>query len=118
MNEQTLGLSANWLNDGESITKTRTTGAANGALSVTSGGAVGQAFSGGGGVYGQTSGCYDSYRSYQYPWYYVYNSPAPRPIKLTMSEVDRLRKAAKTDDKLKAILSKFTEQIEIVVDFD
>lgn len=52
------------------------------------------------------------------PTYYYWTSPAPRPIKLTMSEVDRLRKAAKADDKIKAILAKFTDQIEIVVDFD
>jgi hypothetical protein len=35
-----------------------------------------------------------------------------------MSEVERLRRAAKADDKLKAILQKFTGQIEITVDFE
>jgi len=42
----------------------------------------------------------------------------PRPIKLKLSEVERLRKAVKDDPKLKAILNKFTTQIEIAVDFD
>jgi hypothetical protein len=35
-----------------------------------------------------------------------------------MSEIERLRKAAKADEKLKAILQKFTAQIEITVDFE
>ena len=51
---------------------------------------------------------------YSYP---VYLSSPSRPIRLTMSEVERLRKLAKADEKVKAILAKFTEQIEIVVDF-
>lgn len=51
-------------------------------------------------------------------WYYpVYQSEA-RPIKLTLSEIERLRKAAKADKALKAILAKFTSQIEITVDFE
>jgi hypothetical protein len=45
------------------------------------------------------------------------SSPA-RPIKLTLSEVERLRKAAKADPKVKEILAKFTSQIEITVDFE
>ena len=54
-----------------------------------------------------------------YPWYSypVYVSSPSRPIRLTMSEVERLRKLAKADEKVKAILAKFTESIEIVVDF-
>ncbi len=53
------------------------------------------------------------------PWYYpVYASTPARPIKLTLGEVERLRKAAKADDKLKTILQKFTQQIEIAVDFE
>ena len=39
-------------------------------------------------------------------------------IKLGFSEVNRLRKAAKADKNLKAILEKFTDHIEIVMDFD
>lgn len=54
--------------------------------------------------------------SYSY-WYPVYTS-VERPIKLTLSEVERLRKAARADEKLKAILQKFTSQIEITVDFE
>ena len=53
-----------------------------------------------------------------YPYYYpVHESPA-RPIKLTLADVERLRKAAKADEKLKAILQKFTNLIEITVSFD
>lgn len=48
---------------------------------------------------------------------YHYEGPT-RPIKLTLSEVERLRAAAKRDAKLKAILAKFTECIQIEVDFE
>jgi hypothetical protein len=61
------------------------------------------------------------YGGYWYPYYPLTQlswTADPRPIKLKMSEVERLRKAAKDDPKLKAILNKFTAQIEIVVDFD
>lgn len=51
-------------------------------------------------------------------WPYVYTQQEPvRPIKLTMAEVERLKKAAKADEALKAILSKFTNQIEVIVSF-
>lgn len=40
-----------------------------------------------------------------------------RPIRLTMAEVERLRVAAKKDKDLKATLEKFTDLIEVVVDF-
>jgi len=67
----------------------------------------------------QTTGYAPSYSCYQSTWYYpVYYSLPARPIKLAMSEVERLRKAAKADPKLKDILQKFTDQIEIIVDFD
>lgn len=56
--------------------------------------------------------------TYPIPSYcYHYTGPA-RPIKLTLSEVERLRAAAKRDAKLKAILAKFTDQIEVAVDFE
>ena len=57
----------------------------------------------------------DWWTSYYSPVFY--SSPA-RTIRLKLSEVERLRKAAKADDKLKAILQKFTDQIEIAVDFE
>lgn len=49
-------------------------------------------------------------------WYYqpLYER---RPIRLGYSEVEKLRQAAKRDAKLKAILEKFTDHIEVVVDF-
>ena len=74
-----------------------------------------------GGSGGGTAGSSWRYTSYGYWWpdyYPVYTASPTRPIKLKMSEVERLRKAAKDDPKLKAILNKFTEQIEIEVDFD
>jgi hypothetical protein len=54
-----------------------------------------------------------------YPWYYspVYVTQPSRPIRLTMAEVDKLRRAAKLDAGLADILQKFTDQIEVVVDF-
>lgn len=58
---------------------------------------------------------YPWYRQYSYP---VYVSSPARPIKLKLSEIDRLRKAAKADKALKLILDKFTSQIEITVDFE
>ncbi len=48
----------------------------------------------------QLSNCY--YQSQGWPYYYpVYVSSPSRPIKLGLSEVERLRKAAKADAKLK-----------------
>lgn len=62
------------------------------------------------------------YGNYWYPYYYpiqttIYTSLPPRPIRLTMSEVERLRVAAKKDKALKSTLEKFTDHIEVVVDF-
>lgn len=58
----------------------------------------------------QTLGYYPS------QWYYT-PCYTTRPIRLGLSEVEKLRQAAKRDAKLKAILEKFTDQIEVVVDF-
>lgn len=61
------------------------------------------------------------YGCYPLPFqnYYYYTMPSEaRPIKLTLSEVERLRKVAKADQKIKDILQKFTSQIEITVDFE
>lgn len=49
-------------------------------------------------------------------WYY-YPTVERRPIRLGLSEVEKLRSAAKRDAKLKKILEKFTDQIEVAVDF-
>lgn len=52
-----------------------------------------------------------------YPYYYpVYISPS-RPVKLKLSEIEKLRLLAKEDSGLKSILQKFTPLIEIEVDF-
>ena len=40
-----------------------------------------------------------------------------RPIRLTLSEVDKLRAVAKKDKAVREILRKFTPQIDIEVDF-
>lgn len=53
--------------------------------------------------------------------YYVYSNYDyyhPRPIKLTVFEIERLREAAKADKALKDILIKFTSQIEVSFDFE
>jgi hypothetical protein len=95
MNGTTLAVSNNWL-DGD----------------TTSSGVVTTMTSGGTGL------CSGITYYKTYPSYYYWTTPAPRPIRLAMSEVERLRKAAKADEKLKAILAKFTSQIEVIVDFD
>ena len=50
--------------------------------------------------------------------YWPYIVETHRPITLKLSEVERLRAAARKDKALKAILQKFTPQIAIEVDFD
>ena len=57
-------------------------------------------------------------QTYYYSWYVPCDHPEAKPIKLAMSEVARLRAAAQKDAKLKAILAKFTNLIEVTVDFD
>lgn len=65
---------------------------------------------------GQNSNCLGYYyKDYYYP-YYIHTTEH-KPIKLTMSEIEKLRVLAKKDKEVKAILSKFTNQIEITVDF-
>lgn len=65
---------------------------------------------------GALTSSYYPYTTYGY--YPVYQVSPARPIKLKLSEVERLRKAARADKALKSILEKFTNQIEITVDFD
>jgi hypothetical protein len=96
MNGQTLAVSNNWL-DGDLTTS--------GVVSTITAGST-----------GLLQGGLTTYQCY--PSYYYWTTPALRPIRLAMSEVERLRKAAKADEKLKAILAKFTSQIEVIVDFD
>jgi hypothetical protein len=66
--------------------------------------------------YGQGGLCYNGL---YYPWYtpYVWNVTAPVKIRLKLSEVERLREAARGDEALRATLQKFTAHIEIEVDF-
>lgn len=50
--------------------------------------------------------------------YYGYNTCTEhKPIRLSLAEVETLKKAAKQDPKLRDVLSKFTGQIEVIVDF-
>lgn len=51
---------------------------------------------------------------YQTIPYYTTNPPR---IRLTLSEIERLRVAAKKDKALVAILGKFTDLIDVAVDF-
>ena len=62
-----------------------------------------------------TNSTFGQFKTVPYTTYYSYYQP---PVALTLSEIERLRKAAKADDKLKVILQKFTGQIRIVVDFE
>jgi len=56
---------------------------------------------------------------YYPPWIYPITVSSPsRPIKLTLREVERLREAAHRDRELRAILEKFTPQIEVSVSFE
>ena len=59
---------------------------------------------------------------YHYHYYTPYIQPitVTRDVKVTLkfSEVDRLRKAAQKDAKLKAVLEKLTPCIEVVVDLE
>lgn len=62
---------------------------------------------------------------YGYTWggyWYPYLAPLRaeserRPVKLSMAEVERLRVAAKKDKALRETLEKFTDHIEVIVDF-
>lgn len=109
MNGQNLGLTQDWLQDGaQSMNAMNTTSGGGGCGTTT--GAIAQLTTGSTWYYPNTGN--------HWPNYVYFAPPSPRPIKLAMSEVDRLRKAAKADEKLKAILAKFTDQIEIVVDFE
>jgi hypothetical protein len=54
--------------------------------------------------------------TYWYPYYTPYWGDR-RPIRLTMAEVERLRVAAKKDKALRETLEKFTDHIEVIVNF-
>lgn len=53
-----------------------------------------------------------------YPSWTITTTSEHKPIKLGYSEIERLRAAARRDAKLKKILQKFTDMIEVVVDFE
>lgn len=93
-------LAGDWLSVGEPVAMNSYSGALTGG--------VGCGTTGGMQIYPYVSP-YNGYGSV------TFYEPA-KPIKLTLSEVDRLRKAAKADTALKAILQKFTRQIEIIVE--
>lgn len=50
--------------------------------------------------------------------YWTYGYTEPRKIRLKLSEVEKLRAAARKDKALKEVLRKFTGHIEIEVDFE
>jgi|SRR5437870_9703901 len=69
----------------------------------------------------QSSSCWHPWvEQYCYPYWShpVYVSSPSRPIKLTLREVERLRDAAHRDRDLRAILEKFTPQIEVSLSFE
>lgn len=51
-----------------------------------------------------------------WPWLCYTYSYVPK-IKLKLSEIERLREAARKDSDLKAVLNKFTQHIEVEIDF-
>jgi hypothetical protein len=123
MTTQSLGLTDGWLDAPVTLTNS-------GNVSVFANAAAGNYSHvvGGGAVAGNCtttfstyypSGCNGFYHSpYWYPYFYPITVESHRPIKLTMSEVERLRVAAKKDKDLKKTLAKFTDHIEVVVDFE
>lgn len=98
-NNNTLTLTSNWLDASYQATATNASN-----ISVFS-----------------NANCGYVWGDYWYPYYrpiiQTITTVDHRPIRLTMSEVERLRVAAKKDKDLKATLEKFTDLIEVVVDF-
>lgn len=68
------------------------------------------------GLSSATQYCWPSQSNWSNSWWYT-PTPYHRPIKLGLSEVEKLRASAKRDAKLKKILEKFTDLIEVTVDF-
>ena len=104
-----MGLTANWLAEATQEAGLRTTS---------------------GGTTSNTDACYVGdplyeptriYPSYYTPNYYGHYIPTwgktLNPVKLKMSEVEKLRAAAKKSPDIKKILEKFTDYIEVKVDF-
>lgn len=91
-----LGVNAHWL-ENDVVTTMTTTNGMNGAG-------------------GETTYYYQQW--YPYWTYPVHISTSPaRPIKLSLSEIEKLRKVARADKSVRDILAKFTDLIEITVDF-
>ena len=63
---------------------------------------------------------WDHHHHYYHYTPYIQPITVTRDVKVVLkfSEVDRLRKAAQKDEKLKAVLEKLTPCIEVVVDLD
>ena len=55
-----------------------------------------------------------------WPWYSypIYVPAERRPIRLSLPEIEKLRAAARKDKAIRGILEKFTDHIEIAVDFE
>lgn len=109
---QTLALTPHWLDLVPSGTQSYplvSTASPNTALNTSSASALG-------GTVTTTLLYSPGWYNTAYGWY-CYPVTDHRPIKLGLSEVEKLRSAAKRDAKLKKILEKFTDQIEVVVDF-
>ena len=106
----TVALAANWLDQSQSMGMSN---AANACVSVSNnlaGDWVQTTYTPGWWCYPQT---------YYYPWYVPATTyvNVPEKIRLKSGEVERLRKAAARDAKLKAVLNKFTPLIEVVLEF-
>ena len=118
----TVALAANWLDQSQSVAMSN---AANAGVNFT----TTTAWTGGdscitisNNLAGVTT-CYPNWwvypQTYYYPWYVPSTTyvNVPEKIRLKAGEVERLRKAASRDAKLKAVLNKFTPLIEVVLEF-
>jgi hypothetical protein len=62
--------------------------------------------------------CWPCHCHHDYHYHYNTYSTPHRPIRISVGELDVLRKAAKGNRRLKAVLEKFTDQVEVEVSFD
>ena len=101
---QTVTLAADWLEESSDVTAPPMT------TTVTSGLCIS-----GNAVTGNTTVDWGHY--WAQPTYWNVSYTTPTKIRLKMSEVEKLRAAAKRDKALREVLEKFGPHIEVEVDF-
>lgn len=106
MEAKVLALQTNWLDTGSGTITTTT---------------IGDTISSGTTTIGYSDTGNWIYPNWYYPWPHWHNcydcGSDEKPIKLTFTEVEFLREKAKRNKQLKEILQKFTDYIQIEVDF-